>query len=106
LAASGSAAIYFLPGSAGWNILIDGKTPVLWDPQVQRGTGFGISDAGHFGFTILGTNSMAVAVKACTNLTGTSWVPIETVTLSNGTVTFTDNTSTNYPSRFYRFEMP
>jgi len=106
LAGSVGAVIYYSPGSAGWAGLVDGKTPVLWDPQVESGTGFGIGGAGQFGFTIRGTNKMAVAVESCTNLTSNVWIPVKTVTLSNGTATFIDTTSTNHPSRFYRFNMP
>ncbi|MEI7899118.1 MAG: hypothetical protein WCK89_02620 [bacterium] len=54
----------------------------------------------------LGRLLYRVAVEACTNLTGAVWVPVETVTLSNGTATFSDTASTNYPGRFYRFDMP
>jgi hypothetical protein len=103
---SGGATIYYLPGALGWNQPVAGQTPVLWNPHVQAGSGLGFSGAGQFGFTVLGTNTMAVAVEACTNLASAVWSPASTVTLTNGAADFTDAASTNHPARYYRFCMP
>lgn len=98
--------IYYQPCTTGWGAEFAGRPTLQWNPQVQAVAGFGVNGGGRFGFTILGTNSMAVAVEACTNLTGSVWVPVSTVTLSNGAAAFTDAASTNLPARFYRFRMP
>ena len=103
---SGGAAIYYLPGAAGWSQPVAGRTPVLWNPHVQVGSGFGFSGAGQFGFTVLGTNNMAVAVEACTNLASAVWSPVSTVTLANGVADFSDAASAHHPARYYRFRMP
>ena len=105
LTGSGGAAIFRLPVSAGWSQPVAGRPPIVWNPGVSTGAGFGMRSEG-FGFTVTGTNSMAVAVEASTNLAGAVWVPVETVTLSNGAAAFTDTASTNLPARFYRFHMP
>lgn len=103
---SGDAVIYYLPGTAGWNQPIAGHVPVLWAPRVQSGPGLGYNGAGLFGFTVLGTNNMAVAVEACTNLANAAWSPVSTLTLSNGEADFTDAASAGHPTRYYRFRMP
>jgi len=106
LTGSGGAAIYYLPGAAGWDQPVAGHVPVLWNPRVQHGSGFGHNAAGRFGFTVLGANNMAVAVEACTNLASAVWSPVSTVTLANGMADFTDAASTHHPSRYYRFRLP
>ena len=106
LSGSGGAAIYYLPGAAGWEQPIDGLAPLLWNPRVQPGSGFGHNEAGLFGVTVLGTNDMAVAVETCTNLADAIWSPVLTVTLTNGTADFADAVSTLHPARYYRFRMP
>jgi hypothetical protein len=106
LAGSGGVSILYLPGTAGWNTPVAGHSPVFWNPRVQASGGVGVRSGGLFGFTLLGTNSMAIAVEACTNLSGAVWTPVTTVTLVNGAADFTDAASTNHPARFYRFRMP
>lgn len=69
-------------------------------PAIQAGQGFGISSNG-FGFNMVGTN-LTVVVEACTNLASPQWVPIQTNTISSGSVYFGDPSWTNYPGRFYR----
>lgn len=106
LSGTSGAAIYYLSGAVGFDQPVAGQTPVLWNPHVNPGSGFGCNDSGQFGFTVLGTNNMAVTVEACTNLPGAVWLPVATVTLANGMSDFTDAASTNHPARYYRFRMP
>lgn len=54
-----------------------------------------------FGFTVAGTNATLV-VEACTNLASGAWVPIRTLTLTNGSAYFSEPMPSNSPSRFYR----
>ena len=55
-----------------------------------------------FGFAVPG--ALEGAVLASTNLV--DWEELRTVSLTNGSVRFTDETATNFPSRFYRLRVP
>ena len=66
---------------------------------------FGMRQTG-FGFTVTNAGSPTVVVEACTNLTNPVWVPVGTNTLTGGSSDFNDSQWTNYPCRFYRFQMP
>jgi hypothetical protein len=50
--------------------------------------------------------TLPIVVEATTNLTGAPWLALQTCTLTNGSVTFTDPNWTNYPARFYRIRSP
>jgi len=45
-------------------------------------------------------------VEACTNLANASWVPLQSLNLTNGSFYFTDPDWTNYPARSYRIRSP
>ena len=45
-------------------------------------------------------------VEACTNLANPTWAPLQTYTLTNGSLYFSDPDWTNYPARFYRIRSP
>jgi hypothetical protein len=112
-------AVYYLPGTEGWNFstltgsLNWGTTlaspgcslPVSWNPQVLNDGKTGIR-ANPFGFTITATNNLTVVVAACTNLTHAIWSPVTNLTITGGSIDFRDSPSTNYPTRFYRLQMP
>lgn len=101
-----NVTVYYLSGTTGWTNPWADRPAVLWNPQIQTDvTGFGMSTNG-FGFTIAGTNNYSVLVEACTNLTSGIWGPLQTGSISNGSLSFSDPQSTNYPSRFYRLRMP
>jgi hypothetical protein len=104
-----SATIYYLPGTTGWGAIFDGwpaLPTLLWNADVQTGDGsFGLS-ANQFGFNIFGTTNIVVVVEANTTPATTTWSPIDTITLTNGFVHFTDPQWTNYPARFYRLRWP
>jgi hypothetical protein len=55
-----------------------------------------------FGFNITATNNFTVVMEACTNLANPVWTPLQTLTLTNGSIYFSDSQWTNYPGRFYR----
>jgi hypothetical protein len=59
-----------------------------------------------FGFTITGTSGLVVVVEACTNLANPTWSPLQTNTLTDGSVYFSDPRWTNYTRRFYGLGMP
>ena len=78
----------------------------LWNPQIQTSDGsFGVR-SNQFGFTITGTASIPIVVEACTDLAGGVWTPLQTCTITNGSIYFSDQQWTNYPGRFYRLHSP
>jgi hypothetical protein len=78
----------------------------LWNPVIQTAGGrYGIS-SNQFGFNITGTANIPVAVEACTNLTSPVWMPLTNVTLTNGSIYFSDRQWTNCSERFYRICFP
>ncbi len=99
--------IYYLPGTTGWGAATyAGRPTVLWNPSASTANPtFGVKD-GQFGFTITGSNDIQVVVEACDNLAQPVWLPVSTNTLTSGSSPFTDPTSTNHPSRIYRFRSP
>jgi hypothetical protein len=69
------------------------------------GAGFGVRN-NQFGFDITGTTNIPIVVEACTNLAQPVWVPLRSMTLTNGLVHFSDPTETNMAARFYRISAP
>jgi hypothetical protein len=45
-------------------------------------------------------------VEACTGLDGRTWLALQTCTLTNGSVYFSDPNWANYPARLYRIRSP
>jgi hypothetical protein len=79
---------------------------VLWNPKVQAGgASFGVR-TNRFGFNIIGTPAIPIAVDACTSLSCASWTALQSCTLTNGSIYFSDAQWTNYPARFYRIRSP
>jgi hypothetical protein len=98
---------YYLPGTTGWEqfIALNGNSGFLWNPQPQTSAGnFGVI-SNRFGFNIIGTTNIPVAVEGCTNFGG-EWVALQFATLTNGSYYFSDSEWTNNPSRFYRIRWP
>ena len=104
--ASSSAIVYYLPGTTGWGATFAGRPTRLWNPLMQTsGPGFGVGPAG-FGFNITGTADIPIVVEACTNLAYATWVPLQSLNLTNGAFYFSDPNWTNYPARSYRIRSP
>jgi hypothetical protein len=98
-----NATIYYLPGTTGWGPEFQGGRPiVLWNPQAQVA---GVR-TNRFGFTISGTAGIPIVVEACTNLASASWISLQSCTITNGSIYFSDPQWTNYPRRFYRMRSP
>ena len=100
--------VYYLPGTTGWDKWVSPPPAVLWDPLMQaNGPGFGVH-ANQFGFNITSRTNLPlpIVVEACTNLTSASWTALQTCTLTNGSIYFSDAAWTNYPCRFYRIRSP
>lgn len=100
-----SNTVYYLPGTTGWGATFDGRPTSLWNPLMQTGgPSFGVGPAG-FGFNITGTADIPIVIEAATSLAN-SWVPLESLNLTNGAFYFSDPNWTNYPARFYRIRSP
>jgi hypothetical protein len=97
-----NATIYYLIGTTGWSTTFGGRPAVLWNPQAQT---IGMLTNG-LGFTITGSSNLVIVVEACTNLASASWTSLQTCTLTNGSIYFSDPQWTNYPARFYRTRSP
>jgi hypothetical protein len=101
-----NATVYYLPGTSGWGSTVEGLPAVLWNPLAQTNdASFGVRQNG-FGFNITGTADIPLVIEASTNLAAQSWVPRQSVTLTNGLIYFSDGQWTNYPGRVYRIRSP
>jgi hypothetical protein len=99
---------YYLDGTTGWGEFTDssGVPAVLWNPVIQAvGGQFGI-EGNQFGFDITGTTNIPIVVEACTNLANPFWIPLQSLTLTNGIFYFAEPFQSNNPSRFYRISSP
>lgn len=98
--------VYYLPGTLGWGPTLGVAQAVLWNPQVEiNDASFGVQ-TNQFGFNITGTANIPIVLEACTSLANQQWVPLQSCTLTNGSVYFADPEWTNYPSRSYRIRSP
>jgi hypothetical protein len=98
--------LYYLPGTYGWDQWFVGPPAVLWNPQMQTsGASFGVR-TNRFGFTIAGTPNIPMVVEACTSLAQPAWVPLQSCTLTNGSLYFSDPQWATYPGRLYRIRSP
>jgi hypothetical protein len=98
----GNETVYFLPGTTGWGAYFGGVPTVLWNPQMQSSS---VGPAG-FAFNITGTADIPIVIEAATILDNSTWVPLQSLNLTNGTFYFSDPNWTNYPARFYRIRSP
>jgi hypothetical protein len=97
-----NAKVYYLPGTTGWGSNFGGIPAVLWNPEPES-----ISvHSNQFGFTITGTTNIPIVVETSANLANASWIPLQTCTLTNGSIYFSDPAWTNYLARFYRIRSP
>jgi hypothetical protein len=100
------ATAYYLPRTAGWDLWVSPPPAVLWNPTIQTSDGgFGVQN-NQFGFTIVGTPDIPIAVAACSDPANSSWTALQTCTLTNGSIYFSDPDWANYPTRFYRIRSP
>jgi hypothetical protein len=103
---SDNLVAYYLPGSTGWSSTFADIPAVLWNPVIQAGdASFGVRN-NQFGFNITGTTSIPIVVETCTDLTSSVWSPVQTLTLTNGKVYFSEPVQTNISSRYYRADFP
>ena len=103
------ATVHYLPGTTGWGATYAGRPTAPWflpNPTILNfEPNFGVQ-TNRFGFTISWATNVPVVVEASTNLANSSWTPVQSCTLTNGSVYFSDPQWTNYPGRFYRLRSP
>jgi hypothetical protein len=98
--------VFYMPGTTGWGTTFGGVPAVLWNPQAQTTDGsFGIL-SNQFGFNITGTSNIPIVVEASTDLASSPWTALQSCTLTNGSIYFSDPNWTNYPARLYRMRSP
>ena len=102
---SNNSTVYYLPGTTGWGFTFGERLAVLWNPKIQISNSFRVPTV-QFGFNISGTARIPILVEACSNLHSAKWTPLQTCTLTNGSIYFSDPAWTNYPSCFYRIRSP
>jgi hypothetical protein len=97
---------YYLPQTSGWFSPFASRPAVLWNPVIQTSdAGFGVQ-GNEFGFNITGTTNIPIVVEACTNLGDTSWILLQSCTVTNGLIHFRDPAGTSFPSCIYRIRSP
>jgi hypothetical protein len=97
-----NVVVYYLPGTTGWGTTFEGHPAVPWLPQTQAAAASFGSGPKQFGFNIQWARGQTVVVEACTNFLNPNWQPVQTNTLTTGSVYFCDPQCTNYPGRYYR----
>jgi hypothetical protein len=99
---SALVTVYYLPGTTGWGPTLAGVPTALWNPQVQAGS----VQQDRFGFNITGTADIPIVIEASIIPLGGSWIPVQSCTLTNGSIHFSDLQSSNQPGCFYRIRSP
>jgi hypothetical protein len=101
-----NVTVYYLPGTVGWSATFSTKPTKLWNPEIQTGDSiFGVV-TNCFSFAIAGTPDIPMVIEASTKPTTAAWASVQTCTLTNGYIYFSDPQWTNYPTRFYRIRSP
>ncbi len=98
--------VYYLPNTTGWTSTFSDRPTMLWNPQIQTtAPDFGLHN-NRFGFTVTGTTNIPILIEAATDLSTPSWLPLQSLNLTNGSFHFIDGEWTNSPARFYRIRSP
>jgi hypothetical protein len=103
---STNVVVYHLPGTTGWESSFAGRPTMLWNPESQSQDGsFGVQQD-RFGFNVTGTADIPIVIEATSNLAAPAWVTVQSCTLTNGLIYFSDADWTNYATRIYRIRSP
>jgi Leucine-rich repeat (LRR) protein len=97
-----NVTVYYLPGTTGWGSTFCGVGTVLWNPLACGPAAYD----NKFGFSIIGTANIPVAIERCTDLAGGAWAIAQSGILTNGLLQFSDQSWTNNPRCFYRLCFP
>jgi hypothetical protein len=101
-----SVIVYYLPQTTGWGPNLGGWPTKLWNPTVPTSApDFGVQN-NKFGFTIIGTADIPIAIEAAAAPAGAPWTLLQSGTLTNGAIYFSDAQWTNFPARSYRIRSP
>jgi len=74
-------------------------------PHIQLKDGnFGVR-SNAFGFSVTGYSNQVLIIEACTDLTTSSWLSLQTNTVTTGPVGYVDSSWTEHPQRLYRVRM-
>ncbi|HVV72024.1 MAG TPA: leucine-rich repeat domain-containing protein, partial [Verrucomicrobiae bacterium] len=101
---SSTSILYYVPGTQGWSSVFAGRPALPIQMQIVTGdSSFGVK-TNQFGFNLTGTYGLPVVVEAATSLQNPVWLPVQTNTLADSPIYFTDPNWTNFLSRFYRLK--
>ncbi len=103
---SNNVTVYYLAGTTGWGATYGGRPTALWNSANSVTLADPGVTANQFGFFINGTNGQEIVVEALTSLTNSVWLPLQTNTLGENPLYFSDAQWTNHPARFYRVRVP
>jgi hypothetical protein len=92
------AVVYHLPDTTAWGPYFGGRPTAVWQPRIQDSAVTG----GDFGFAITWAGERTIIIDACADLANPTWSSVRTITLIDGTATFTDPDWATHPARFYR----
>lgn len=98
--------VYYLPGATGWGPTYAGVPTKLWNPLMQSAAANFGAGTRQFAFNIAGTVDIPIVIEACANPSGDSWVDLQSCTLTNGMIYFSDPEPVAFPARFYRIRSP
>ena len=102
------AAFYRLPGTVGWDQFSERMNEIVtvWDPRPQTNDGdFGVRN-GAFGFNIAGEPGIPIVIEAARDPLNPDWTMLQSCTLTNGVIHFSDSQWRDFPLRIYRLRSP
>ncbi len=103
--ADDKATIYYDSDTTGWSSPFAGLTAIGTLPQINTGDGsFGLQNH-QFGFDINWASGANVTVEVCTNLERPVWLPLQTITLTNGSYYFSEAWQPGGTGRYYRVRL-
>ncbi|MBI3870719.1 MAG: leucine-rich repeat domain-containing protein [Verrucomicrobia bacterium] len=104
-----NAAVYYLPGTKGWESTFAGIAPRPWvlsNPLIlPSGDRFGVQ-GNSFSFVISWATNIPVIVEACADVANPLWSAVSTNSLTDGSYYFRDPQWTDRPRSFYRVRSP
>jgi len=98
--------LIYLPGVTGWTSPVAGIPALLWNAASQSAAVIPGIQNQSFGFTIKGTAGLNVLVQGCTNLAAPVWLPLQTLTLTNGSALYSQPLDTTVSAGFFRLSTP
>jgi hypothetical protein len=103
------ATAYYLPGTSGWTNFLNlspGIPLVEWDALISTTDGHFGFQGNQFGFDVVASKGLPIIVQSSPTLISTNWATLGAVTLTNGSLYYSEPFQTNSPTRFYRVSWP